>query len=207
MFIVVLVTITKTWKQPKCPSTWTEKEDNGVCVCVYTHTPWNDQDSVQSHSSVRLFVTSWTAILAYMVFHIHHGLLLSYKKGNHAICCNMDGPRDYHTKWSKTEKDMISLIYGILKSIQMKKKVYKWIYIQEDSQTQNTYIWLSNRKWIYWEYGINRCTLPYIKQINKDLLYSTGNYVQYVEITCNRKDSVKENVYMYNWIILLHTRS
>ena len=61
---------------------------------------------------------------------------------------------------------------------------------------QNAYIWLSNRKWIYWEYGINRCT--YIKQINKDLLYSTGNYVQYVEITYNRKDSVKENVYMYN---------
>ena len=29
---------------------------------------------------------------------------------------------------------------------------------------------------INWEEGINRCTLPYITQINnKDLLYSTGN--------------------------------
>ena len=31
----------------------------------------------------------------------------------------MDGPRDYHTKWSKPDKDnyryMILLIYGILK--------------------------------------------------------------------------------------------
>lgn len=36
-----------------------------------------------------------------------------------AIFRNMDGPRDYHPKWSKTEKDMISLIYGIFKSIQM----------------------------------------------------------------------------------------
>ena len=31
---------------------------------------------------------------------------------------------------------------------------------------------------IYWEYGINRCILQYIKQINsKDLLYSTRNYI------------------------------
>ena len=36
---------------------------------------------------------------------------------------------------------------------------------------------------INWEQGINRCTLPYIKQINnKVLLYSTGNYNQYVVI-------------------------
>ena len=39
----------------------------------------------------------------------------------------MDGPRDYHTKWSKPDKDkyhVISLIHGIL------KKWYKWTYIQ-----------------------------------------------------------------------------
>ena len=48
----------------------------------------------------------------------HNGLSLSHKKeGNNAICCNMDGPRDYHIKWSsQTEKDkyhMIALICGI----------------------------------------------------------------------------------------------
>ena len=51
------------------------------------------------------------------VAHIHNGLLVSHKKEwNNAICSNMDGPRDYHTKWSKSDKDkyhMISLIYGI----------------------------------------------------------------------------------------------
>ena len=34
----------------------------------------------------------------------------------------MDGPREHHTKWSKSDKDkyyMISLICGILKIIQM----------------------------------------------------------------------------------------
>ena len=40
------------------------------------------------------------------------------------------------------------------------------------------------------EFGINRYTLPYIKQINnKDLLYSTGNYIQYLLITYNGKES------------------
>ena len=27
------------------------------------------------------------------------------KEWNNAICRNMDGPRDYHTKWSKWEKE------------------------------------------------------------------------------------------------------
>ena len=36
------------------------------------------------------------------------------------------------------------------------------------------------------EYGINRYKLLYIKQIsNKDLLYSTGNYIQYLVINYN----------------------
>ena len=34
---------------------------------------------------------------------IHSGILLSHEKEwNNAICSNMDGPRDYHTK---SEKD------------------------------------------------------------------------------------------------------
>ena len=36
----------------------------------------------------------------------HTGIVLSHKKEwNNAICSNMDGPRDYHTKWSKSEKE------------------------------------------------------------------------------------------------------
>ena len=50
------------------------------------------------------------------VVHIHSGILLNHKKEwNHAICSNMDGPRDYHTKVSQTEKDkyyMIPFICG-----------------------------------------------------------------------------------------------
>ena len=38
--------------------------------------------------------------------YIQNGILLSHKKGwNNTICSNMDGPRDYHTKWSKLERE------------------------------------------------------------------------------------------------------
>ena len=39
------------------------------------------------------------------VAHIYNGILLSRKKEwNNAICRDMDGPRDYHTKWSKSDR-------------------------------------------------------------------------------------------------------
>ena len=38
--------------------------------------------------------------------HMYNGILLRHKKErNYAICNNMDGCRDYHTKWGKSEKD------------------------------------------------------------------------------------------------------
>ena len=37
--------------------------------------------------------------------HIYNGILLSHKKENVAICSNMNGPRAYHTKQSKSERD------------------------------------------------------------------------------------------------------
>ena len=46
------------------------------------------------------------------VVRIHNGILLSHKKEwNNAICSNMDGPREYRTKWSKSEKDKYYMIF------------------------------------------------------------------------------------------------
>ena len=40
------------------------------------------------------------------VVHIYNGILLSHKKEwKNAICSNMDEPRDYHTKWSKPDRE------------------------------------------------------------------------------------------------------
>ena len=40
------------------------------------------------------------------VVHMYNGILLNHKKEwNNAICSNMEGPRDYHTKWSKSDRE------------------------------------------------------------------------------------------------------
>ena len=45
--------------------------------------------------------------------------------------------------------------------------------------------------------GINRYIRLYTKEINKDLLYSTGNCIQYLVITYNVKESEKEYIYIH----------
>ena len=48
-----------------------------------------------------------------------------------------------------------------------------------------------------WEFGISRCKLVYIGWINnKVLLYSTGNYIQYLVINHNGKEYEKEYIYV-----------
>ena len=50
------------------------------------------------------------------------------KEWNNAICSNMDGPRDYHTKWSKSDRER-QISYDIT-YIWSLKKWYKWTYLQ-----------------------------------------------------------------------------
>ena len=67
------------------------------------------------------------------VVQMYNGILLSHKKErNNAICSNMDGPRDYHIEWSKSDKDKYDITY-----MWNLKKWYKWTYLQTeiDSQT------------------------------------------------------------------------
>ena len=87
--------------------------------------------------------------------------------------------------------------------MQKLKKIYdtnELIYKTEtDSKTQETNLWLTKGKgWggeINQEFGNNIYTLLSIKQINnKDILYSTGNYIQYFVITYKEKESEKEDI-------------
>ena len=56
-----------------------------------------------------------------------------------------------------------------------------------------SWTWLSN-----W-------TIAYLKQVtNKNLLYSTGKYIQYPVINHYGKESEKKNIYTYCWISLLY---
>ena len=45
-------------------------------------------------------------VCIYIYTHTHNGILSSHKKEwNNAIYKHMDGPRDYHTKWNKSERE------------------------------------------------------------------------------------------------------
>ena len=74
---------------------------------------------------------------------IYNGILLSYQKEwNNAICSNMDGPRDYHTKWNKTEKDIYIYIY-LTNMWNLKKKWCKWTYVKNRNRLtdiENTFM-------------------------------------------------------------------
>ena len=48
-----------------------------------------------------------------------------------------------------------------------------------------------------WEFGISRCKLVHIGWINnKVLLYSTGDYIQYLVINHNGKEYEKQDIYV-----------
>ena len=45
-------------------------------------------------------------VCIYIYMYIRNGILLSHNKEWNVICSNTVGPRDYHTKWSKSDKDI-----------------------------------------------------------------------------------------------------
>ena len=48
-----------------------------------------------------------------------------------------------------------------------------------------------------WEFGVSRCKLLHTEWINKVLLYSTGNYIQYPMINHKGKEYEKEYICTY----------
>ena len=71
--------------------------------------------------------------------YIHNRILLSRKtEWNIAIHNNMDGPREYGTKWSEsTEKNkyyILAVVCGLFK----KKKWCKWVFLQNRNRLTDT---------------------------------------------------------------------
>ena len=65
--------------------------------------------------------------------HTHMNITQPWRTKN-AFFCNMDGPRDYHTKWSQLEKDKHYICHLHVQS----KKFYKWVYIQNIKRLSDT---------------------------------------------------------------------
>ena len=106
----------------------------------------------------------------------------------------MDAMRDYHM-WSKSEKDkyyMTSLIRG-------SKIGHKWTSLWNRNIREQTYRqgevgvregWTRNL-------GLaDRCKLFHLEWMNKNLLYSTGNYIQSPRVNHNGKEYFNKNIYM-----------
>ena len=56
------------------------------------------------------------------------GILLSHwKEWSNAICSNIDGPGEYHTKWNKSDRKTNILWYHLYVE---SKKWYNWTYLQ-----------------------------------------------------------------------------
>ena len=68
--------------------------------------------------------------------HVYGGILLSHKQeGNNAICGNMDGPRDCHSEWSKSDRER-RIPYDITYMWNLKYDTNELTYKREtDSQT------------------------------------------------------------------------
>ena len=47
-----------------------------------------------------------------VVVHIYSGILLGHKKWYNVVCRDIDGPGDYHTKRSKSERER-QILYDI----------------------------------------------------------------------------------------------
>ena len=76
----------------------------------------------------------------------------------------------------------------------------KWTYLWSRNRLTDIEDRLVNAKgwWgeVGWEFGVSRCKLLHTEQINKVLLHSTGNYIQYPVINHNGNEYVL-NVYTY----------
>ena len=92
MFTAALFTITKTWKQPTCPSTdeWTRR----YSIYIQWNITQSSVSSVQSLSHVQLFATPWTAACQASLSITNSQSLLKFMSpelvmlSNHLILCH-----------------------------------------------------------------------------------------------------------------------
>ena len=72
------------------------------------------------------FVSKVMSLLLNMLSRLDITFLHRHKnEWNNATCSNIDRPRIYHAKWSRTEKDTWYCLY-----VESKTKSYKWTYLQ-----------------------------------------------------------------------------
>ena len=102
---------------------------------VHSSTIYKSQDL----EATKVSINRWTD--KEDVVYIYNGILLNHKnEWNNAICSDMDRPRDYHTKWSKSDKER-QISYDITYMWTLKNSTNELIYKTEtDSQTKKNWL-------------------------------------------------------------------
>ena len=146
---------------------------------------WNSCHTIDNSEDVE---ATWTSINRGMDkedgVHIHSRILLNHKKEwNKAICSIMYGPRDYHSKWSKSEREK-QILYMNAHMWNLEEQS-RWTYLQSRKKTdiEQTYGYQEgNGEWdalVDW-----RIYITMYKWItNKNLVYSPGNSTQWSLMT------------------------
>ena len=133
------------------------------------------------------------------VVHIYNGILLSHKKEwNNAICSNVDATRDYHTDWSKTERERpydITYMWNLKHDTNEPSMKQKQNHRHREQMVAKE---VGGGRGMEWTIQVSRCKLLYIEWIHKVLQYSTENYIQYPMINHNGKEYFK-NEYIYRF--------
>ena len=111
------------------------------------------------------------------------------------------GSKDYHTKWSKSERER-----QIWYNIHVQSKIWhKQTYLPNRNRLIDTEIRLvvakgeegRRRGMMDWDFEVDICKLLLLEWMNsKVLLYSTGNYIQSPGMNHNGKEYFTKNVYM-----------
>ena len=128
------------------------------------------------------------------VVHIYSGILLSHKnEWNWVIRRDVDGSRDCHTEWSKSEGEkQISYISAYMWNLE---KWYRWSSLQGrnwDTDVENKRMdtkggkpqWGRDGGVLNWAIGINMYTLMCIKLMtNNNLLYKKIKFKRKKEVS------------------------
>ena len=72
-FIAALLTIDRTWKQPKCPST-----DQWVDIAIYTYIPAMKYSSATRKKEILTFVTTWMEVEGIMLSEVNQTEKVKY---------------------------------------------------------------------------------------------------------------------------------
>ena len=173
-------------------------EGSQKTITIWSSNPTPGHISRQNHNSKRYLhhyvhcstynsedrKTTWMPIEKWMdkdVVHIYNAILLGHKKEwNSVICSNMDGTRDYHTKWSESGERQIP--YGITSMWNLKYGRNEPIYKTERlTGRENNFVAAKGeggRSRTDREVGVSRCKLLHFQWVsNEVLLYSTENYI------------------------------